>query len=82
VYQLRTGEEESSRSGNFAGLEGDFAGGARELRGPQENDESPAGTRLESPTSRVRGNAYKGAGEPEETKNSVVAVAAKNGKVK
>jgi DNA primase catalytic core len=78
VYQLRASAEEARRNDNFAGLEGDFAGGARELRGPVKNDESPAMTRLESETSRVRGNAYRGSG----LRNGVVAQSALNGRAK
>jgi DNA primase catalytic core len=78
VYQLRSTGEESCHSDNFAGLEGDFAGGARALRGPQENEESPAMTRLEAPTSRLRGNAYRGA----EEQPAVVVAAERNGRAK
>jgi hypothetical protein len=61
VYQLATMEEETHRSPNFAGPESNFAGASRPLRGPTENDESPVMARLAPSTSRLRGNAYRGA---------------------
>ncbi len=68
VYQLATAEEETHRSPNIAGPEGNFAGSnedfavvSRPLRGPAKNDESQVMARLTSSTSRLHGNAYKGA---------------------
>ena len=68
-YQLRF-EENYAYDGNFAGVNGHFAGGARPLRGPRKNEESPAKMRLNEKTSRPSGNTYKGSAE----ENRVVVV--------
>jgi DNA primase len=86
VYQLAVAEEETHRSpsfagtkGNFAGLKDDFAGASRPLRGPAENDESPVMARLTPSTSRLRGNAYKGAEAHGVPQNPIVVAANANG---
>jgi DNA primase catalytic core len=79
VYQLAASEEETHRSCNFAGSEGDFAGGVRALRGPEKNDSSRTPERVSASTSRLRGNAYKGVEARPGQQNAVVAVAKPNG---
>jgi DNA primase catalytic core len=86
VYQLATEEEETHRSPNFAGPESNFAGSnedsagaSRALRGPAKNDESPVVTRLTPSTSRLRGNAYKGAEVHEGLPDPIVVAAKANG---
>jgi hypothetical protein len=77
VYQLAAPEEETHRSPNFAGSNESFAGASRPLRGPTENDESPVMARLTPSTSRLRGNAYKGA-EAQGVPQTPIVVAAKS----
>lgn len=66
VYQLRTEETcpddaDSAGSESYcAGVNEDLAGGARELRGPAEIEESPVNMRLRATTARNRGDIYKG----------------------
>jgi DNA primase len=79
VYQLATMEEETHRSPNFAGPESNFAGASRPLRGPAENDESPVMARLAPSTSRLRGNAYKGAEAHGVPQTPIVVAAKSNG---
>jgi hypothetical protein len=80
VYQLATPEPEAHRNddfagseSNFAGSKDDFAGDARALRGPEKNDASRTLERVSAPTSRLRGNAYRGAAAQEGSQNHVVA---------
>jgi DNA primase catalytic core len=81
VYQLTTHEEqETHRSDNFAGSDGnfagskdDFAGTSRPLRGPEKNDASRTPERVSASTSRLRGNAYRGAEAEGGPQNHVVA---------
>jgi DNA primase len=82
VYQLATTtdeEEEMRRSPNFADSEANFAGASRALRGPGKNDESSAMARLTPSTSRLRGNAYRGAEALGNPQNPVVVAAKLNG---
>jgi len=79
VYQLPASEEEAHRSANFAGVNDDFAGGVRALRGPGKNDASPTLERLSASTSRLRGNAYRGEQKQGEPRNVVVAESKPNG---
>jgi hypothetical protein len=89
VYQLATAtdeEEEMRRSPNFAGSEAnlagsndDFAEASRALRGPGKNDESPAMARVSVSTSRLRGNAYRGAEDEGSPQHPVVVVPKPNG---
>src|SRR5580700_391604 len=79
VYQLATMEEETHRSPNFAGPESNFAGASRPLRGLTENDESPVMARLTPSTSRLRGNAYKGAEAHGVPQTPIVVAAKSNG---
>jgi len=82
VYQLATTtdeEEEMRRSPNFADSEANFAGASRALRGPGKNDESPTLERVSASTSRLRGNAYRGAEALGSPQNPVVVAAKPNG---
>lgn len=80
VYQLATHEEqETHRSANFAGSKDDFAGASRALRGPENNDQSPAVTRVPASTSRLRGNAYRGSEVQGSPQNPIVVAAKPNG---
>jgi DNA primase len=80
VYQLAASDEETHRScnfagseGNFAGVKDDFAGGVRPLRGPEKNDSSRTPERVSVSTSRLRGNAYRGTEAEGGPQNHVVA---------
>jgi hypothetical protein len=44
-----------------------------------KNEESPVSIEVSASTSRLRGNAYKGAEAPASLKNPIVAVAKPNG---
>jgi DNA primase catalytic core len=86
VYQLAQVEDETNRSdnfagsdGNFAGVKDDFAGTSRPLRGPEKNDTSRTLERVSASTSRLRGNAYRGAEAPAAPHNHVVAATKLNG---
>jgi hypothetical protein len=80
VYQLATTEEEEThRSPNFAGSKDDFAGASRALRGPKKNGESPVIMPVLPATSRLRGNAHRGAEDPGVPPNRIVVVAKPNG---
>lgn len=80
VYQLATTEEpKTDRSDNFAGSNGDFAGGVRALRGPGKNDASPTLEMVSASTSRLRGNAYKECVPPSGSENHVIAASKPNG---
>jgi DNA primase catalytic core len=80
VYQLATTEEpKTDRSDNFAGSNGDFAGGVRALRGPEKNDASRTLEMVSAPTSRLRGNAHMEP-VPPGLENPVIAASKPNGK--
>jgi DNA primase catalytic core len=83
VYQLATHEEpkdeETNRSDNFAGSKDDFAGASRALRGPEKNDASRTLETVSVPTSRLRGNAYKGNEAEASPQNPIVVAAKPNG---
>jgi hypothetical protein len=81
VYQLATMEEpKTDRSDNFAGSNGDFAGGVRALRGPEQNDASRTLEMVSASTSRLRGNAYRESVPPPGSENPVIAATKPNGK--
>jgi hypothetical protein len=80
VYQLSQTEEEKNRSDNFAGSNGDFAGGVRALRGPEKNDASRTLETVSSSTSRLRGNVYRGSAPLPGSENPVIATNKPNGK--
>jgi len=80
VYQLAQTEEETNRSDNFAGSEGNFAGAARALRGAEKNDPSRTLEMGSSSTSRLRGNAYKGSAPLSGSEKPVIAATKPNGK--
>jgi len=81
VYQLATTEEpKTDRSDNFAGSNGDFAGGVRALRGPGKNDASPTLEMVSASTSRLRGNAYRGSVPPLSSETPAIAATKPNGK--
>jgi DNA primase len=86
VYQLPTSEEEANHSSNFAGSEGnftgvndDFAGGVRALRGPEQNGASPTLEMVSASTSRLRGNAYRGSEAAGVPQHAIVAEGKPNG---
>jgi hypothetical protein len=87
VYQLAAHEEpETDRSENFAGSDGnfagskdDFAGASRALRGPEKNESSPTLETVSAPTSRLRGNAYRGSEAQTGPQNPIVVAAKPNG---
>jgi hypothetical protein len=86
VYQLPTSEKEENHSPNFAGSEGnfagvndDFAGGVRALRGPGKNDPSPTLEMVSASTSRLRGNAHRGSEAAGVPQNAIVAEGKPNG---
>jgi len=64
---------------NFAGAEGNFAGGVRPLRGPEKNGASPTLEMVSAATSRLRGNAYRGSGAAGVPQNAIVAEGKPNG---
>ena len=79
VYQLPTSEEEANHSSNFAGVNDDFAGGVRPLRGPEKNGASPTLEMVSAATSRLRGNAYRGSEAAGVPQNAIVAEGKPNG---
>jgi DNA primase len=79
VYQLPTSEEEANHSSNFAGINDDFAGGVRALRGPDKNGASPTLEMVSAATSRLRGNAYRGSEAAGVPQNAIVAEGKSNG---
>jgi hypothetical protein len=86
VYQLPTSEEEANHSfnlagseSNFAGVNEDFAGGMRPLRGPGKNGASPTLEMVSAATSRLRGNAYRGSEVAGVPQNAIVAEGKPNG---
>jgi DNA primase catalytic core len=81
VYQLATTEDpKTDRSDNFAGSNGDFAGGVRALRGLEKNDTSPTLEMVSASTSRLRGNAHRESAPPASLEDHVIAATKSNGK--
>lgn len=78
VYQLSTAEE-TNHSPNFAGVNDNFAGGVRSVRGPEKNDASRTQETVSTTTSRLRGDASRGLADQRGPQNTIVAVPKANG---